>query len=220
MNKLLIFFAAMLLTCNLVNAQTEKGTQTLGADLTLATNHSNSASLSGESSSYTNFTIGPSYSYFVANNWDVAVNADYGSSVNNYTYNDPSDLFGPSKNSSKAYSATVSIRRYFMYQNKIGLRVGLYTGLTHNTDNFIYPQSELANNSINTTNYIQAGINLSLVYYPVRDFGVSLLLGNLQYDHFKEKSSQQGNSSGSDFNLGFKTDDLGLSLFYVFGGKG
>lgn len=218
MNRSLILLAAMLLTCNLVKAQTEKGDQNLGADFSVATDHSNTSSPSITSSRYTDFDIGPSYSYFVATNWAVSANVDYSSTITDYSINP--NIYEPSQTKSNGYSAMVSLRRYFMFQNKIGICAGVYTGFGHSNNSVIYPPGGQDNNTTNNINYAEAGVSLSLVYYPCKKLGVSLLLGNLEYQHYTESSSQLGKSSDNDFSLGFKTDELGLSLFYVFGGKG
>jgi hypothetical protein len=223
MNKILVAITTFLLTIMFANAQTEKGTQTAGLTFQYSTLQSSNFSI--DQSTYaaisshaktTIFNFGPQYSYFIGNQLDLAFNVSYSSSVTNLQNNDP-NVIEPTKQSSKELDARVAIRKYLLYQNKLGVRVGAYLAYGHEQEAYIYPSPN--ESSSNTTNYPSAGLNLELVYYPLKKLGFSAILANLQYQQFRQSSVPDVYSNGSSFNFAL-TNGLAISAFYVFGGKG
>jgi hypothetical protein len=80
MNKFLIFIAAFLLTALFSNGQTTAGSQTIGLNLGFSagkTNESPGAQQTGDGSSFiehnNDFSCGPVYSLFIANDLDIGV---------------------------------------------------------------------------------------------------------------------------------------------------
>ena len=202
------------------HAQTEKGTQTFGLDLGFSSNKSNifnvnpvDNSTSSVNSKTTNFNIGPDYSYFITDKLDIGTSLSYGKGTTNSdaTYN-------PTKQSSYAYGGTIYIRKYFMYQNKIGLRAGPYAGYTRSDYKTIYPNDMAIYSEDSKTDNFNAGVKLELVYYPSKCLGVSAMLADVDYNHSKTNSGNQGHSSSDDVNVAL-INNLSLSVFYAFGGK-
>src|ERR1700704_3382185 len=91
MKKALILFAVLLFSAVVSHAQTEKGNQTLGLNLGFSYAKGSGVSINpfdGSSSNTgyktTTFTVGPAYSYFLADKLDLGVSLSYGTSTSNY----------------------------------------------------------------------------------------------------------------------------------------
>jgi hypothetical protein len=223
MKKFLILIAVLLFTYSISNAQTEKGTQTLGVNLGFTSNTSNNLSISTFDNSTTtlnskttNFNIGPNYSYFIADKIDIAVTLSYNSSVLNNKDNTNSY---PLKQSNYNYGGSINIRKYFMYANKFGIRTGPYIGYANGGQKILYTGTNAPSDLNSKSNYYNAGINLDMVYYPTPKLGIAATLANLAYTHFKTDNANQGHASGNDVNFNFINNGLLLSVFYVFGSK-
>ncbi|OOQ62067.1 hypothetical protein BC343_03180 [Mucilaginibacter pedocola] len=212
--------AALLIATQFAKAQTEKGNQTLGLNFQFqrSTNTSSyidpvSNAFSVQDQKFTNFYIGPIYSYFIADNLDLGASAQYGS-----TRSTIGALAGEQKQVNEGFSGTVFLRKYFMYQNKFGLRAGPYAFYGHSKSDFTQ-----SNNSVydqkTTGNSYGGGINAELLFYPSKQLGVSLSLANLNYTHSDSKNNNgaTGKSSGDSFNASFINSGLGLSVFYTIG---
>src|SRR3569833_364677 len=131
MKKTLFLIAGLLLAFSFSYAQTEKGILTLGLNLGLAYQKDNNSvinsfdnSTTSQNSKMTSFNIGPAYSYFIADKLDLGGVLSFGTSTEN---------FSPvgnnlSKLSANNFGGTVYLRKYFMFQDKIGLRAGPYLG--------------------------------------------------------------------------------------------
>lgn len=216
MKKILVLIPVFLLAFQISKAQTEKGSQTLGLDLQFS--HLKSTQSITQSTvvtsdfdtKLTNFSIGPNYSYFIADKLDIGVNLNYGySSQNNQNPGNP----GTQK--SHQYGGQLFLRKYFMFGDKLGLRAGPYVG--YSRDDF---KSTDTYSIINTkTDNYQVGANLALVYYPAKKLGISATLANANYNHYKQKDGARETGHGDNFNFNIINDGLGLSVFYVFGGK-
>jgi hypothetical protein len=226
MKKSLIVFAALLLAFTSLQAQTEKGNQTLGLNLGLSILQSSGVdinqsdnSAATENAKTTILNIGPNYSYFIADNLEVGVNLLYGSTVTTNNTTATNQVNWTNQNS-KNYSGNLLVRKYFLHKNKIGIRAGAYLGYGYYSQSIGYPPANSPGEYHNKQNYGQVGANLDLVYFPSKRLGVAAMLANMSYEHYKQNNGPQGYSSGNDFNLGLITNGLGLSMFYVFGGKG
>src|SRR6185503_10505995 len=226
MKKSLIVFAALLLALTSLQAQTEKGNQTLGLNLGLSVLQSSGVNINQsdnsaatENAKTTILSIGPNYSYFIADNLEVGVNLLYGSTVITYNTAATGQANWTNQNA-KNYSGNVFIGKYFLHKNKIGVRAGAYLGYGYDSQSISYPPANSPGNYHNKQNFGQVGANLELVYFPSKRLGVTAMLANMSYEHYKQNNGPQGYSSGNDFNLGLVTNGLGLSMFYVFGGKG
>jgi len=219
MRKALFLIAVLLLTALISHAQTEKGSQTLGADLgftylkssgTTIDPYGNSTYNSGSKS--TKFNIGPSYSYFIGDKLDLGTSLTY--SQNTYSYPAGNNL---EKQSEREFGGAIYLRKYFMFQEKIGLRAGPRIGYYRDINKITYePANDIYNQDAKTDNFV-GGLNLDLVYYPSKHLGFTASLANLYYTHFKSGLGTQGNAKGDNFNASFINDGLSLSVFYAFG---
>ncbi len=130
MKKLSISIALCLLVLQAVNAQNQKGDQTLGLGLGFNTNNStfnyqgtNPAELDYTTSTGASFNASPAYSYFIANNLDIGISGGLGSGTYN-SLDHTSNIL--TKEVNKNYSGSVYLRKYILYKNKIGIRMGPY----------------------------------------------------------------------------------------------
>lgn len=218
MKKSIFLIAVFLLAAVVSQAQTEKGTQTLGLNAYFEYSKTNVVninpydnSVNSQNNKSTGFNIGPVYSYFIADKLDIGGSLSYGKSDYTYSLN-PGDL---QKQSNYSYGGTIYLRKYFMYNDKLGLRAGPYLGYARSDSKSTNSgTSSIYNEDTKTDNY-NAGALLDLVYYPSKRLGFSANLVNLGYNHYKADSGTQGHSSGDNVNLNFVNNGLSLSVFYV-----
>jgi len=216
MKKTLILIAVFFVTFSVSYAQTEKGNQSLGLNLAFAYNNSSGAVITnGNSQSaggkVTQFSIGPSYSYFIANKLDIGASLSYGTNTSTYL---PS--YNPSKYSSNDVGGIVYIRKYCMFNDKVGLRTGPYIGYNFGDVKYVYNSAPAANQDTKT-DYYNAGMRLELVYFPSKKFGFSTYLASFDYSHYKSDSGTAGHMSGDNVYLNLINSNLALSVYYVFG---
>jgi hypothetical protein len=224
MNKRFILIAVFLLIIKFSNAQTSAGSQTLGLYLGFSSNTytnipvgadaANGPAFTGKNS---NFSFGPSYSYFVANDLDIGASIGLGSSTetnadNNFGY--------PLKYTNYQASGMLYARKYFLLKSKFGIRTGPYVAYSKSTANGYYVPAENIDNSHSDSRDFTAGIKFELVYYPSPKLGISANLASLQYEHSTSTGGFQLNQSSNGFSFNGATSGLLLSVFYVFGGKG
>ena len=219
MKKLFVFIIASLFFYQISNAQTEKGSQTLGINLSgwyssqngdIIDTYDNSSS--SAASTTKTFGIGPAYSYFIADKMDISASLDY-----SYFKTTNGGIYNPQVSEGKMYTGTLALRKYFLYQNKIGFRVGPYLSYNNNNNKNIYDaENSAANYNSSTDNYV-AGFALDLIYYPAKHLGISASLLNAEYDHFNTNNGSEGHYSGNYESLSFINSGLSLSIFYVFG---
>lgn len=222
MKRSLILIPAFLSIAQFSKAQTEKGSQTLGISTSfnyynqsaVGADPYNNNSLSSQSNKYTLFSIGPTYSYFIANNLDLGTTLNY--SINNY-YSGPS--YDAYKQDNKNYGGTVFLRKYVLYKNKIGFRAGPYLGYSTGEQKYIYTGENSIDNTYSTLKTYGGGANLDLVYYPEKHLGIAVSIANVNYEHTKTDSGPRGFANTDQVNFDFINSNLGLSFLYVFGGK-
>lgn len=222
MKKLLTLAAIFIASLTIANAQTEKGNQTLGIDAgfshqkTDLINISADQGVTPQTSKYNSFNIGPNYSYFIADNLDLGAGVDYNSTKTDNTYAPYSLL----TQSSKSFSAAIYMRKYFLYENKIGLRVGPYLSYIHSTQDYVYSADSGIPASSGKGDTFFASGKIDFVYFPTKKIGIAATVANLYYQHFKNNNYSQGSNSGDQFGLNLINSNLNFSIFYVFGGKG
>jgi hypothetical protein len=229
MKKILITVVVFLSAYQLSNAQTEKGTQTFGLNLGFGYNNSNDYTINIADNNAvttlntktTDFAIGPNYSYFIQNNLELGASLSYSTSNATNTTGDLSSTNDsyPTKQSSDNISASVFIRKYFMYKNIIGFRTGGYVGYSGGTNKDTYTPTDAGANYNNTTMYYSAGANLDLVYFPSKKLGIAATLANLEYYHYTANNNSQGHDNGDNITFSLVNNGLTLSVFYVFGPK-
>lgn len=219
MKRSLILIPVFLFLVQISKAQTEKGSQTLGVNLNFSYYDQSGVnvnpydnSLAEQSNKFTMFSVGPAYSYFIADNLDLGATLNY-SLTNNK--NAPNSLEQDNKN----YGGTLFLRKYVLYKNKIGFRIGPYLGYSIGDQKFIYTGPNSIYNSDAKSHTYEGGADLDLVYYPTKHLGVSISLANLDYQHTRTNSGAQGFSNEDGMNFDFVNNNLAVSLLYVFGGK-
>jgi len=220
MKKTISLIAALLLATGVLYAQTEKGNQTIGLNMGFGYNKSSGVVINpfdntstNQSTKQTNFNIGPAYSYFIADKLDLGVGLTYGTSTSDFSPV-PNYL---SKLSSYYFDSRVYLRKYFMYKDKIGIRTGPYAGYSKTNNKAVYTGTSTGANQDNTTQNLNAGMRLELVYFPTKKLGFSAYLASLDYSHYKTDSGTQGHASGDSADLNLISNNLSLSVFYVFG---
>ncbi|WP_114940426.1 hypothetical protein [Mucilaginibacter endophyticus] len=216
MKKILIVIPVLLLVFQISKAQTEKGSQTIGTDLLFLHQKSSQNYVVPGGGPYnsdfkvTNFNFGPTYSYFIADKLDIGLSANYG-----YTKQDNNNSSYSSNQTSHQYRASLFMRKYFMFGDKLGLRAGPYLGYSRSD----FKSIDAGNVTKNKTDNYSVGANMALVYYPVKKLGVSAMLANVSYQHSKLKDDTGQIGSGDNVFFNLINDGLSLSVFYTFGGK-
>ena len=224
MNKLLILIAAFFLATQFSNAQTGKGSQTLGFNLGFSAGKTNEIPGIQETnigSSFVerdnNFNFGPAYSYFIANGIDVGVNL---SLMSNTETNSDNNFGYPLKYYNYQVSGTLYARKYFLYKNKFGIRTGPYISYGKETTNYNYTPAENFNDNNYNSHNVTAGIRLDMVYYASKKLGFAATLANLQYEHYISAGGNQLNQNDNSVSFYSGTTALQISMFFVFGTKG
>jgi hypothetical protein len=221
MKKTLALVAAILFACQISNAQTEKGKQTLGLNA-IYTNVSSTYNSTDGSGSYTFQTnksttarIGPTYGYFIADGSEIG-----GSLFYNYGRNS-TDYFSVGNNNSNetkshSYGITAYYRKYVLYKNTFGFRTGPYATYQRGNQKFTATPGTPGTGNSNT---YAVGGNFDLVYYPFKSLGVASTIANLSYSRTKGSGNGSYTSNDETFNFNFVNNGLYLTLFYTFGGK-
>jgi hypothetical protein len=213
MNKILSFLIVAVLSASSLSAQTQKGSHLLGG--TFSVNHSttetnydmNNPSLN-ENNRANSFSIGPSYSYFVADNLGLGVDVGY-----SHSHNDSHNSIRSGESNYNGYSGSISLKKYFLFEKKIGVRTGPFASYDNakakstNTDEF-YRGDQLSKIFI-------AGVALDFVYFPVKKIGLVASLGSLSY---MKSKVQDRNYSSKQSNIGLSVlNSPSFSVYYAFG---
>jgi hypothetical protein len=220
--KHILLLAAIFGTLAL-KAQTNKGDQYLGGSSSfLAVNETTDYSQSPYSSiSYTQKTkyhsisVGPVYGLFIANNLDIGVNLGYAHQKAEYAYS-----VNPYSNIEQSYQDNVYygalyVRKYFLYNNKIGFRTGLYGEYEQVKSASKYADAGLTPDQFDNYRIQNAGLTFDAVYFPFRRFGLTSTIGTLGYTHL---DTQQNYMHDKQDNFGWNLNSgLNVSFFYCFG---
>jgi len=219
MKKIAISITIFLMALQAANAQTQKGNQNLGISLGFYSSNSNYNYLNIDPSSSqfvnsktTGFSAYPNYSYFIANNLDLGASIGFGHETDR-----SSDRMSGngSEQTYKNYFGSIFLRKYFLYNNKIGIRSGPYFSYQYSTsDVSTIPDNTQSNSHYNGRNY-QGGISADFVFYPSSKIGLAANLANLYYAH-TTWSNQSQSASSKAVNLQLLNNNLTLSAFYVF----
>ena len=224
MKKIMILITAIAFIHQVSQAQTEKGTQTIGTDLSFGSSNSNqqvfeqdNQPLSAENSKTTSFSVGPTYSYFIADKLDLGVSGLFQSDVTTYNPN----IYNSELNKEllKYYDASFFLRKYVMFTDKIGIRTGPYINFEKVTQKTDYSGTNATDNMNDNQYIISGGLNLDFVYYPYKHLGIAARIANLFYEYDKTDNAEQGSGDAHYVNFDFISNNLSLSVFYVFGGK-
>lgn len=216
MYKKLLLVLLSIITIQTAKAQTEKGSQNLGLTFGVSTTNTNARAFNNATNSLgdnmkiklTTYSIVPEYNYFIANKLDIGVGLGY-------SYNRSKSYSGEIANNDQIYKSffsTISLRKYFLFDNKIGIRTGPYLSYGKSKQSYEDSNNQYIS-SVNSDIY-GGGLGLDFVYYPAKNIGLAAGLGKLTYFHQKDTGSSVGTSN--TFNLSF-VDNLSLSVYYVFG---
>lgn len=196
-------------TIQAAEAQTEKGSQNLGATFGVSVTNSNTRydNISNNSNGkLTTYSIAPSYSYFIADKLDIGASIGY--SYSNQKY-DPV-VNGQIQQRNESYAADIFLRKYFLFDNKIGIRTGPYLDFQKMKQKYTYTSS-LNNNG---TDSYGGGLKMDFVFYPAKNIGLAATMANLGYRHDKYNGDTLGDANS--FQLNFVNSIL-FSVYYVFG---
>jgi hypothetical protein len=219
MKKIAISITIFLLALQAANAQTQKGSQNLGISLGFYSSNSNYnyLNINPPSSQIVNtkttgFSAYPNYSYFIANNLDLGASIGFG----HQTDKSSDQVSGNgTEQSYKSYFGSIFLRKYFLYNNKIGIRSGPYFSYQYTTSDIAFtPDNTQASNSYKGHNY-QGGVSADFVFYPSSKIGLAANLANLYYARNTSNNLTQS-SSFKSVNLQLLNNNLTLSAFYVF----
>jgi hypothetical protein len=214
--KLLLAFVSII-AIQTVKAQTEKGSQMLGVSFGVSTTSSDnqffdystnalSTKIHGKA---TNYSIAPTFSYFVANNLDLGVSVGYSHQKQDYDGN----IYNPTNSKQDAFNAGIYLRKYFLYDGKIGIRTGPMFNYGHAKLNQEYT-GNTQNNYEATSNTYSGGVGLDFVYFPVKRLGLTAVLGGLSYAHQDTKGTNP--STSNSFDASFANRFI-FSINYAFG---
>lgn len=212
--KLLLAFVSII-AIQTVKAQTEKGSQMLGVSFGVNTSSSDTRYLDYSTNAFTNvhgkatnYSIAPTYSYFVADNLDLGLSVGYGKSKQDY-----SNVYNPNHMESDGFTTGIYLRKYFLYENKIGVRTGPMFNYQHGKQNQEY-SSNPENNSEAISNTYSGGVGLDFVYFPVKRLGLTAVLGGLSYAHQDTKGTNPSTSNSFDASF---ANRFVFSVNYAFG---
>jgi len=205
----LLFAAFSSLTAS---AQTEKGSQWIGGSLSASHDdrkivYSTSNPQPNSTRKTSTFNIGPSYSYFLADNLGITASLSYSNS-----HEDASDEF-VLETDYKAVFGSLALNKYALYDNKIGVRFGPFARYTSGKNRMYNsrPDDFRANTKQRA---LTTGLNLDFVYFPVKRIGMVAGIGSLNYEHIGyEDTGMEFKQNSFSFDIMSSTN---FSLYYSF----
>ena len=219
--KKLVMIAAVMLFTKLSIAQTEKGDQTVGFSIGINYNGSHQNIVDSYSNSNVandsrqgSFSVAPSYSLFIARGLDLGISVSY--SNYNLTENySPDQYYSDLGLHQRDYAGSLFLRKYFLYDNKIGFRFGPYLSYAHEFAGTYYRPGNNTPDNTSTTEAYSGGFQLDFVYYPSKHLSFAAGLGNLSYQHDLFRG-MPNTGTENNFNLAFVNNDLSIGVFYTF----
>lgn len=219
--KIILFFIAFFFTINL-KAQTQKGDQLIGGnigfntgtgygDYVINTYRDNFTSKSFSAS------IGPSYSYFIADKLDLGASLGYTGQKTTYNYIPPSPIDPFTENTVTkfhAFNAGIYLRKYFLFNDKIGVRTGPFVSVQKGRSDNYY--TDATQNYFSDDFSYNAGIAAELVFFPNKKLGLAAYLGSLAYSHDDNKQTNY-HSRSNNFGFNAVGNNLTVSAFYNLG---
>ena len=222
MKKLTLLLLAALSGLS-ASAQTEKGKQWIGGSFFANHNkieeslNNTAVGIMQSNRKQNSFQLGPSYTYFVADKLSVSATVAYTHAHNDQTnvYRENSQINNEtSETTSNGYNVNISLDKYFLYDNKVGIRTGPYAQYS--------TSKSKAGGSPNyaSSNYdakgFGAGFSLNFVYFPTKRIALSAYLGQLSYSKFKYENVNTTNEQ-TDFGLSFLNNATSFTFAYIFG---
>jgi hypothetical protein len=115
---------------------------------------------------------------------------------------------------SHSFVSTVYLRKYFLYDGKIGIRTGPYAQYSYSQANNTYVDP--TNNNTYQNRAINAGLGLEIVYFPTKKLGLSSSVGSLTYSHNTNDQTNYDHNKSNFIALNLSSA-LNLSIFYSLG---
>ncbi|RZJ80545.1 MAG: hypothetical protein EOO47_07235 [Flavobacterium sp.] len=201
-----------------VNAQTEKGNQLIGGSIGFVTLDNDQGSTRNKQRSY---SIGPNYGYFIADNFALGLNANYGYNKMFSSYETTIAFNGtlyPNivAQESKSNSSNVGVfARYYVNINNDFKFFGQFNaGVGFGRDrNYQRDPSTLKSTTYN------ASVSPSVAFFPTKKLAIELGFGLISYTNTMHKSGDSSyypNGRTEIFNFGFNTFEpkLGINLHF------
>ncbi|GAA4923058.1 hypothetical protein GCM10023313_28930 [Mucilaginibacter defluvii] len=189
-------------------AQTEKGTQNIGASFAIQNTDSKNTYFNGvgnttDKNKLNAYSVSANYGYFIADKLDIGVSAGYDFQENRQE-SDNSDYL----QKYKGLFAGVQLRKYILFNDKVGIRTGpsLQYSRDRQTSNF----NEESDN-VTTTNSYTGRVGLDFVFYSTKHLGVTSNIANVSYSHSKSTGYNTGSANTFSANL---VNYLNLGFFY------
>lgn len=202
-----IIFFCLLLTFAVTGvslAQTEKGMQYLGLELSARGETNKSTGFDNQTVRGLSFGVTPNYSYFIADKLELRGGFGVGVSRSQTKTNE-----SESKNTSYSLAPQVGVRRHLMLSEKLGFATGPYVFYAFGWNNY-------QNFDDQKTEQFQTGIDLQIEYFPTKHLGVSAGLFGVNYSVLKLKEADQETFKASSLTAGL-TNQLNFRVFYVIG---
>lgn len=210
-----------------LKAQTQKGDQLLGisggfgtgksmVDYISSANNYGYYESDGKNRSY---TIGPSYSIFVADNLDLGAIIGYSHQKSTLKHLQIGNSYSEKANAHEL-AAVVYLRKYFLYDNKVGFRTGPFAsyGITKSTVNYVLlsGSSTTQIDAPISGRILSGGLGLDFVYFPCKKLGLAASPGSLRYTSIYRKDDIM-HTEGSYNKFGFNfVSGINLSVFFAF----
>lgn len=227
-NRTLIFFLLALSSIQLLNAQTEKGSNAIGGSIRY-TNNSSDYSWGSSENSFAVFN--PGYSHFLRDNFslglDFRIENSRSSNISENTYNEETyERINDYKTIS--YGVGLTAQNYIKLTDNFGAlissRLGFGMGTTHqefttNDPNYVESDQFPSNQEILSSN-LSFSVNPGLIYFATPRFGLHGTFGGLNFiSSTSVNESLEVDNERSWTNLSFNLNDFsqlrfGASYFF------
>jgi len=223
-----VLFALLSFAFLCSNAQTEQGKIFIGGQINFNSQKtSNLDSVLVTDYSNKGFQFIPNIGYFVANNFAIGINLDFGTSSSSQTYVSNSPYTSTNSTTSVTYGGGVFARYYCKIADKFFFV--LNAGITYSTQPEKVTQSSNDPNSVYSYDYpanqnIQQHVtNITLApgltYFMTTKLGIQVNFGNLFYTNNTSKNTtitrdNHNNYQYSGVNLNSSTFNVGLNYYF------
>ncbi|WP_158826344.1 outer membrane beta-barrel protein [Mucilaginibacter lacusdianchii] len=226
MNKKLFLMLSVVAASITTKAQTQKGNHLLGGgfgvgfDKATVTGMSNNANYQYLKKT-TSLSVGPTYSFFIADKLDLGISGNWNWGRSRYTDQDNSITYkGQQSDNSTSVLANVYLRKYFLYNNKVGIRTGPFVQYLYGRSRSFYVQNLVDDYNVADTKFstkaFSAGIGLDFVYFPTSRLGITAALGSLAYSHANQSQDDIYRTKTDSFGVSL-VSSLNLSLVFALG---
>lgn len=211
--KKLTFLLLAALSGLTASAQTEKGSQWIGG--TISASHNNSKLTNSNLNQQQNntrktseFSIGPSYSYFIADNLGLSGTLGYSNSTQEEASNNHS-----AEQKYNTVNGSIALNKYALYEQKVGVRFGPFANYSYGKDRRSNSEPDYGNDSAKQR-ALTTGLSLDFVYFPVKQIGMVARIGSIYYEYLNlDGSGSHIKQNGINLNIMSSTT---FSLYYAF----